>query len=934
MSGFDINFGTFKLGKKGENFDFSKIKSGIVENGKNKVIFEKFDSNNNGVLEKSEIDNLKKSLAPFIEDGVVSKREARKILKEQGLDDVKAKEFFEFLQNAGASSEDIQDCFYSLFGDKQAVCIKYKKDENGFVKTSSRDVESGKLMQETFENGIETRTVTYADDGETVTSEKIVQGAKTTLKDSQGRITKVTIDKGSGISEVTEYEYEGNSTAPIKVTTKKMSGGKEIQEPETPPAEEHDENKTVFENGRTLTKTEDGAILQDKDGKQVSVKYDKDGNLLSSAKAGESFAQTAERLGIQKGTPEYEKFKELNAKAAKNGWFVVGSEVKIPAGMEDRVNLDGLNVDAKSEVSKFGQKAVQDADISKYNADNTEKKVLDKNTTWWDLAKGTLAAEGRENPTNAEISTRMNELMKLNEGKQPTKGAELTLPKAPEPEAPETVAPELEPPAQTEEPAAENPVPPVSGQGEEPADTTGTQPLDIKINLDPDKLQNMLNLAREGDAVANDLHDDIHQWGTGEKFDEHINDINSGNVVDVLKSYDAKSPGETLIEAIFDELGMSSEKQIASVKHIKDALVARCNNLGVDASILTQEFDKAFEDATTGALASIGYVDTDKLDSLVNEFVNRIDTMEKMDKAARERYLQEEGYTKIPDDLKADLSNDVKEITGNGDDAFGNGKIDSPAMQMDGNCWAHAGLNAIAATPAGKEILNNLVTKRAGVIAVRLPEAAQKGLPKPNGDGIYTFTEFDVANGTTTQSMGDGDVTAVMLAINKYFEETGENDGSENRTVGGTATRMFEIISGQKAKSYAVMGNKMLIDGGSVEKVRIPEGVSHMMYSDMPLENTHYSALQNMLNNSEGALYITFKESVVPEGDTNSAALDRDYNEDNSNSPYISRHHAYAVTKMDDEFVYLVESNNPNAVIKMPKDEFMEKVYQVATYKF
>lgn len=53
MGEFNLNFSNFKLGKKGENFDFSKLKAGITENSKNSAIFKKLDTNNNGVLEKS-----------------------------------------------------------------------------------------------------------------------------------------------------------------------------------------------------------------------------------------------------------------------------------------------------------------------------------------------------------------------------------------------------------------------------------------------------------------------------------------------------------------------------------------------------------------------------------------------------------------------------------------------------------------------------------------------------------------------------------------------------------------------------------------------------------------------------------------------------------------------------------------------------------------
>ncbi len=444
-------------------------------------------------------------------------------------------------------------------------------------------------------------------------------------------------------------------------------------------------------------------------------------------------------------------------------------------------------------------------------------------------------------------------------------------------------------------------------------------------NFDISKLKtsDFFRPQRQGLDVANDLYDDIHaktKLGlptTGENFDEHIKDINANNVVDVLKAYDAKSPKETLIEAIFDEIGMDKKKQLESVTHIKDALIARSNNLGVDVSVLNAEFEKAFEDATTGALATVKYIDTEKLDKLVAEYTKRIDTMEKMDKAARERYLEDAGFTTVNEEMRKIVS-DITDVLGvNGDDALGNGKIDNPAMQTTGNCWAHSGINAMLATPNGKEMINNLVTKKDGVVSVCLPEAAKNGFPKPNGDGIYTFSEFDIAKGLTTQSAGDGDVTAVMLALDKYFEETGENPSGGNRMDGNTLARMFEILSGK---------NKELF-----QFAKIPDGVGFTVGCK---NSSFYSNLQKLISEGKGSVVCDLNNGA--DGQPSASTLvGRDGTEQLKNgNPYISGGHAYAITKMDDDFVYLIESNHPDSIIKMPKEEFQERVCGISTYKF
>lgn len=920
------NLGLFKLGKRGEVFDSTKIKAGVVENEKNKLIFEKFDKNDNGILEKDELNTLYEKLLPIAEDGVVSKREANKVLKDIGLKELKSKDFFEFLQSMGVASEDIEDSFYSLFDNgKEAVNIKYKKDENGFIKTSSIDVESGKLIQDNYNNGVENKTVYYSEDG-SVVSERIERGSTVIEKDALGRVLKQTVNKGSGISEVTEYEYEGTSVEPKSVATKRFSGGVEVVEPEV---SAQNDNKTVFENGRIMIKTPDGTTLQDPNGEPVEIKYDEDGNILSNAKSGETFVQTAERLGIKKGTLEFEKFKELNQKAFKNGWFNVGAEVKIPAGMEDKINLAGLNVDSGAEVSKFEKSAIQDADISKYTEENTEKKVLDKNTTWWKLAKESLIAEGIENPTNSDISTRMNELQKLNEGKEPTKGTEVILPKTKQvPTEPEVspVGEEVEPTPEPEEPVE---VP----ESTEPTITpTESAPVESPIVIS-DLLEQIKDelITRNGSDVADDLYEDIHQWGTGDDFEKHIKQIKVDNVIDVLKTYDEKSSNESLVEAIFDEVGLDLEtEQIPAIRHIKDKLIERSNNLGVDVSVLNQEFEKAFEESTTGMLAKVGYIDTENLDTLVNEYMNRIDTMEKMDVAARERWLKEQGLSYVLEDEALEQS--FNDAGVNLEDSLGDGKINKPSIQITGNCWAHAGLNAFAATPKGQELINNLVTKRNGVVSVRLPEAAQKGLPKPNGDGIYTFTEHEILSGTTVQSVGDGDVTAVMLAIEKYFTEIGENESSEIRTNGNKPYRMFEILTGKKNDIYMVDDPYIFSD------IEVLDGVSTTLYNEQSNKNNmgdaHYQVLKKYLQRGECAIYISFSSGTNPEHETSAESLDLNYAKSNNEQPYISDNHGYAVMKMDDGFVYLKESNDPKVIIKMPKEEFVKKVGCVVTCKF
>ena len=188
------------------------------------------------------------------------------------------------------------------------------------------------------------------------------------------------------------------------------------------------------ENAAAAKDAEDDAAQAEESENTPEIKRNAKGEMISYAKNGESFKQTAERLGFKPGTPEYEAFAEANKTAAKQGWFIVGKEVIIPKSIEDKVDKEGLNVDSKGEIEKYNKAITDGADVSKYEG-KTETKTLDKNSTWWALAKESLAAEGNETPTMKEIQTRTGELMALNEGKNPVKGTEITVPKTDNTEA-------------------------------------------------------------------------------------------------------------------------------------------------------------------------------------------------------------------------------------------------------------------------------------------------------------------------------------------------------------------------------------------------------------------------------------------------------------------------------------------------------------------
>jgi hypothetical protein len=285
---------------------------------------------------------------------------------------------------------------------------------------------------------------------------------------------------------------------------------------------------TQFKDGKKIA----GTIMQD--GISVNITYDEDENIITYARRDESFADTARSVGIDE-----ESLAMTNPKACKNGWFQIGEKVKIPADSEEIVKLYGLEVDPKYEQKMFNKQAL-------YNAERLEEEgefpiTLDKNTTYWELAKTTLIAQGNNNPNKAEISKLMIKIQKSNLDRALKAGTTVWLPGAhPLIQAERERFLEL----MREEEAAE---------------------------------QQLLLLAEEAVSLAGELYDDItsKKWGviptTRTSFKSNIAKINNQNAQFVLSKYDEIAT-HTLIEDIMSETGLSLDERKSYIDHINKAL--------------------------------------------------------------------------------------------------------------------------------------------------------------------------------------------------------------------------------------------------------------------------------------------------------------------------------------------------------------------------
>ncbi|MBQ8168880.1 hypothetical protein IJZ97_05645 [bacterium] len=232
-----IQDGNIYLGRKGQfgNVNIGGLKGGIkkanIKSADQIKLFEKIDSDKNGILTSDEIQNLQNSLGAYAEDGKITKREARKLLKENGLKgQVNNTEIFGLLQQLGVLAQDIANT--SITKTKsgiELINVEYQPKEDGSVVTDTLIKQTGALSSQktvkdgtsvtqyfdkqgnvrrevTVQNGV-TTTVNY-DTAGNVTSTTRQKGSVTEYLNAEGQVTKKVTDKGSGVQETVEFEYD------------------------------------------------------------------------------------------------------------------------------------------------------------------------------------------------------------------------------------------------------------------------------------------------------------------------------------------------------------------------------------------------------------------------------------------------------------------------------------------------------------------------------------------------------------------------------------------------------------------------------------------------------------------------------------------------------------------------------------------------------
>ena len=369
---------------------------------------------------------------------------------------------------------------------------------------------------------------------------------------------------------------------------------------------------------------------------------------------------------------------------------------------------------------------------------------------------------------------------------------------------------------------------------------------------------------RAGEYIATRLADDIYGIGSG-NLEADVFLIDKNNVGYVSRKYyeiakekhkeacqkhapfnipftnivispaEAIAPIEGLIESIDMELGLDIDVSKKLIEHIKDCAL-KCGYITQNSTYYTKDIKQDIKKHEN---------DIEKLNVDINRLGNRRDVQNKH----------------IDDDF-----------------AKPNGKIDEIFKQGDiGDCWLIAGINAIIDHTGGKEVIENLLEydKNNGNVTVFL-----KGFNKK-----YTITAKEIKE-FKQLSVGDGDIRAIEIAIDRYIKENAYKCESYHFDIDNNSTAfLFE----------ALLGNSKSM-------------------------NFKRALKYNVFNNNQ-----VFVLGNIKDGEIVSANL-----ENTDKKVMLNDHHAYSIVGVDSKYVYL---KDPNQYTNIKGKITKKRIFKSAEYE-
>lgn len=492
----------------------------------------------------------------------------------------------------------------TIEGNGKTTIIKYEGERQ--VSKTVMDPTTGDTIIE--EDGKKTTkkgdgTEIVEEDGKTTTTTK--DGAVTVEED--GVKTTTTLDG----TTIVEKEGEKVTTFPDGSTETVITDGNKT----TTTTKTNDGKETVKteENGVTTTiNSENGKPVSQtitKDGTTSTVEYDNNGNTKGVVvQNGESPAVIAKKFGC-----DVQALLDANPNAVKgnapNQYFLVGADIVIP-GQMDASKFAELNAGRQSKAENENayntametKKAEADADLQAtldYQArqETGHARMITANSdTFEQHAIEMYKREGVNNPTQAQIDMRADELRMLN--------------------------PDLKDGE-------------INGKR---IKTTITKELDVEISINKndreikENAQKRETETKEGKDIAQQMFEAIDGASLGggvrkESFKEALKKTNENNVVGVIRQYEEipGAEGESLVHGIMNETGDVNERKEACVKLVNE-LSERAIKSGVSSQRVDQLARECIGEINSYLLG--GVVNTSDLETAINTMMGAIDCIE------------------------------------------------------------------------------------------------------------------------------------------------------------------------------------------------------------------------------------------------------------------------------------------------------------------
>lgn len=474
---FDVN----KFGKK-SGIELNTLNAGMKKtdieekNTAGQSIFDTIDTDKNGVIDETEIDIFRKNIDKD-NDNTISKKEAKKYLEENKLEELDKKEVLKFLAGMIDNNKDIKEAKIITQNGEKIVQVEYKDgtidlingdksyshittDENGNTITEEFDKE-GKLEKKIVKdknNNISAKE--YEQDGTTVKQETIINaetGEITTIQYNEGKPASKEIKKGVVTTryEITqdnnwekksqiindgsgdkqkETIYQTNPDGTITaVTTDALNPDKKIVKTIVKNGDKETVSKEVITEGNKTTErtyTNEGMveITATSEG-TTETRYNNENKKLSQTKTINGKEYTVEydengntKLVLQNGESidmlakkfGITKSEILEANNGKiRGW--AGDEIVIPGELEADDNRLQNRQTAQEAKSAYKKTAEEIEQVNQEAAARKKITFTEKiHNTWEDVARGLFKGEGIENPTKQQLQKRIAQLKEAN----------------------------------------------------------------------------------------------------------------------------------------------------------------------------------------------------------------------------------------------------------------------------------------------------------------------------------------------------------------------------------------------------------------------------------------------------------------------------------------------------------------------------------------